>query len=545
MNKNKMGDILVNRHDINAEELNLCLDIQNIEKKEKIGAILRHFNFVTDDEIGEVIAEQSGWKFFRGTYAPDKEVLKVIDLSVLVKHQVFPLKTVNGRKTFVCARIDDMEITDIVSDSFPFVEVEFMVGVEKDVCFALESLMQEELNKKVKEHAGRINEQKNVDGVAEFLDELLHLAVVHHGTDIHFEPSEKAVEISLRVDGIKFSFCCLRKYFIYTIVNRILTLCELNTGEYFKIKDGGFKFKYFDRQVDIRVSIIPSIFGPSMVLRILDRAKVSYDLKRLGYSFHNWKKIQNLISRPYGLVLITGPTGSGKSTTLYSLLNHLKSPEKKIVTVENPVEMPQSLMVQIQVNEIQNLNFASAIRAFLRHDPDVILIGEIRDAETAQEAFRAAETGHQVFSTLHTNDVVSSMLRLKDLGVDVVNISNSLAGVVAQRLIRKLCPFCKQKIKIFMENDNVAQTKYLDEDVTEAFVPVGCPKCVNGYLGRTVVAEVLSMDDEIRDLIEKQNLNMIRQLLRGRKDHKDIFADAKALFLSGETSLDELIRVLG
>ncbi|MBF0483311.1 MAG: type II/IV secretion system protein [Candidatus Omnitrophica bacterium] len=545
MNKNKLGEILINHQEITAQELSLCLDIQSIGQNEKLGVILRHFNFVTDDEIGAVVAEQVGWKFFKGAYVPDREILNILDLSLLVKHQVFPLKTQNGGKTFVVAHIDDLEITDVIGDHFPFINIEFMVGIEKDVRFALENLMQEELSTKVKEHSRQINEKKHVEGVSGFLDELINLAVIQHCTDVHFEPSEKALEISFRVDGMKSSFCCLRKYFIYTIVNRILTLCELNTGEYFKIKDGGFKFKYFDRAVDIRVSIIPSVFGPSIVLRILDRAKVSYDLKSLGYSSHNWQKIQSLIKRPYGIVLVTGPTGSGKSTTLYSLLNHLKSPEKKIVTVENPVEMPQSLMMQTQVNQAQNLTFASAVRAFLRHDPDVILVGEVRDTETAQEAFRAAETGHQVFSTLHTNDVVGSVLRLKDLGVDVVNISNSLVGVVAQRLIRKLCPLCKTKIIFNRDACDAAQTKYLNAKITEAFTAVGCSKCINGYNGRTVVAEVLTVDDEIRDLMETKDLHAMRQLLKNRSDHKDIFIDAKELFLRGETSLDEIVRVLG
>jgi len=281
------------------------------------------------------------------------------------------------------------------------------------------------------------------------------------------------------------------------------------------------------------------------VLRLLDKARTSIPLKNLGYSQHNWKLIKQAIKAPHGIILVTGPTGCGKSTTLYAMLNHIKTVEKKILTVEDPVEMNHSLMTQLQVNPHQALTFGKAIRAFLRQDPDIILVGEIRDNETATEAIRASITGHQIFSTLHTNDPVSAILRLKDLGIEAINIASCLNAVVSQRLVRKLCPHCKKGSTAFKSELDPIEAKYFTKDTQTVYAAVGCNKCNNGYWGRTVVAEVCLLDNKIKDLIGRDLIGEIQRLLLCDPDHQTMFDDMRSLLEDGVTSLEEAVRVLG
>jgi type II secretory ATPase GspE/PulE/Tfp pilus assembly ATPase PilB-like protein len=300
------------------------------------------------------------------------------------------------------------------------------------------------------------------------------------------------------------------------------------------------------RSVDIRFSQIPTIHGPSIVLRLLDKARAAIPLESLGYSEHNRRLINQAIVVPHGLILVTGPTGSGKSTTLSAILNQIKSISKKILTAEDPVEITHSLMSQLEVDQSQDLSFSTAIRAFLRQDPNVLLIGEIRDHETAEECLRAANTGLQIFSTLHTNDPITAILRLRDLGVDAVNISSCLVAVVAQRLVRKLCPFCKSSFAGAKGMLEPYEGKYLDEEFQKIFRTTGCEFCNNtGYSGRTVVAEVLIIDPEIKELIGRNALGEIYALLRRRGTYRTMVDDMKSLILKGETSIEEAVRILG
>ena len=299
------------------------------------------------------------------------------------------------------------------------------------------------------------------------------------------------------------------------------------------------------RTIDTRFSQIPTIHGPGIVLRLLDKTRASIPLESLGYSEHNQELINQAIMVPHGLILVTGPTGSGKSTTLSAVLNQIKSISKKLLTIEDPVEITHSLMQQVEVDPQQNLTFGAAIRAFLRQDPNVILIGEIRDRETAEESLRAANTGLQIFSTLHTNDPISAILRLKDLGVEAVNIASCLVAVVSQRLVRKLCPFCKSPFTGVQESFESYEAKYLSKEVQLLYRAVGCERCRNGYLGRTVVAEVLLIDPEIKELIGRNALGEIYSLLRQRGTYLTMADDMRSLILKGETSVEEAVRVLG
>jgi type II secretory ATPase GspE/PulE/Tfp pilus assembly ATPase PilB-like protein len=298
--------------------------------------------------------------------------------------------------------------------------------------------------------------------------------------------------------------------------------------------------------VDVRVSCIPSIHGPALVLRLLDVNKILISLENLGFYKTHLEAIQGVIAKPHGIIIITGPTGSGKTTSLYAILNRIKAISTKVITIEDPVEIKMPLINQVQINEKQGITFAHAARAFLRHDPDIILIGEIRDPDTAQEAIRASITGHRVLSTLHTNTAVDSVYRLHDLGVDLSYIANSILCVVSQRLIRKLCLFCRKRVVV--KKDDVPQSfkNYFKEEENEIHVyrARGCPHCQGGYRGRTVIAEVLQFSDDIRDLVGLGKLDRIRHASK-EKGFMDLQQDAARLVREGVTSFEEAMRVAG
>jgi len=299
-----------------------------------------------------------------------------------------------------------------------------------------------------------------------------------------------------------------------------------------------------ERKVDIRFNQLPTIYGPEIVLRLLYKQD-DIPLKDLGYSEHNWNLIKKAIKTPEGIILVTGPTGCGKSTTLSALLNQIKSINKKIITIEDPVERTNSLMSQVEIKASQNLTYAEGIRAFLRHDPNVLLVGEIRDSQTARECLRAANLGLQIFSTLHSNNPVSAILRLKDLGVEPFNIASFLTAVISQRLVRKLCPHCKIPMGVDKKKLEPFEAKYLKNDIQVIYRPVGCDRCKGGYLNRTVIAEVMLIDDEIEDLINKDRLGDISVLLKDRGTYKSMIEDIRSLIFNGETSIDEAVRILG
>jgi len=518
----KFGELLLNHRFITSEELNLCLQTQKHSPKERLGSILKHYNFIDDTKIARLLSKEIGWSLFTGEYVPDTQIIQKIGLDFFCKHQIYPAK--NGLQTvLVVAYVDNVDVTDYLK-SFLALDREdkelFAIGNEKDVKNALDFLVLEETRQKMGLSILAINGDEE-DKLRQWLDRVIDQAIITQSTDIHIEPAVNCVEVRFRIDGILKFICCVESRHMKPIANIILNRCHANPGEY-RFQDGSFShaFKESHRSFDIRFSQVPSNHGPAIVLRLHDKVRASIPLKSLGFSEQNWKLIHQVLKKPHGIILVTGPTGCGKSTTLYGMLNHIKTIEKKILTIEDPIEINHSLMTQLQINHAQEVSFARAIRAFLRHDPDIILIGEIRDKETAQEAVRAAITGHQVFSTLHTNGPIEALLRLKDLGIEPINIATSLLAVISQRLVRKLCQYCKKD------------------------GPRGCPKCNNGYWGRTVVAEVMIIDEALKDLIGKDRLGDIFSLLK-EKGHLTMMDNASDLISGGITSLEEAVRVLG
>ena len=376
--------------------------------------------------------------------------------------------------------------------------------------------------------------------IIKFVNTLFYQALKQKASDIHIQVHEKGGRVRFRIDGILTKNADLDEKVINLIVSRIKVISNLDISEQRIPQDGRTQVKIAGKVLDIRVSVLPTFYGERVVMRLLMQSDQVPLINELGFAESLTSQMQKLLHNPHGIILVTGPTGSGKTTSLYSFLKEVESPDINLMTVEDPVEYKSESISQIQVNEKVGLTFASALRSILRQDPDIIMIGEIRDEETANIAIRAALTGHLVFSTLHTNSAVATIARLSDMGIEPFLISSSLLGILSQRLVRKLCPLCK-------EEDNIAEkfAKYYDLPQDEKiFKASGCQACnFTGYKGRQSVGELLVMNDEIKDLLkETHDEHKINEQLN-QENFITINDQLKALLLKGDTSLNEAIRV--
>jgi type IV pilus assembly protein PilB len=379
--------------------------------------------------------------------------------------------------------------------------------------------------------------------VVRLVNSIISQAIVEGASDIHIEPMEDSVRVRYRIDGILHEKQRLSKKIQPGIIARFKIISNMDIAERRIPQDGRISLKFEGRPVDFRVSSLPSIFGEKIVLRILDKTSSIKPLEQLGFSHENLEKFKHIIGQPYGMILISGPTGSGKTTTLYSILNTLNTPTKNIITVEDPVEYQLKGINQVQVNDKAGLTFANALRAILRQDPNIILIGEIRDRETAQIAIEAALTGHLVLSTIHTNDSASIPTRLIDMGIEPFLVASSLIGATAQRLVRKICPKCKEPqtpSKEVLEHLGFR----VDEGVT-FYKGAGCDNCNHtGYKGRVAISEILPITPEIQRLILKQASSKEILTEAKRLGMKTLLDDALMKAAEGVTTLEEVIRVV-
>ncbi len=382
------------------------------------------------------------------------------------------------------------------------------------------------------------------DGVGpmvEFINMLLEEAAAKKASDIHIKPNENDVRIRMRVDGELRETTRVPIRSLNTIISRIKVLSELDISEKRIPQDGAFTYKGKDCLLELRVSILPSLFGESCVMRVIDKKGIDCDLSMLGMSDEDESIFRKMIERPEGLVLVTGPTGSGKSTTLYTALKELNSPEVNIITVEDPVESPVKDINQVQVNPKVGLDFAAALRSILRHDPDIILIGEIRDGETAQIAVRSSITGHLVLSTLHTNDAISAVMRLCDMGIEKYLVTSALTGVVAQRLLKRVCPECSVNHNITEEEAEI--TGLPVGTVTK--VGRGCMSCGNtGYTGRVAIYEFVLITKELRSAIISGALNDELVEIAKKQGMTSLRDSCQELLLNGITSVKEATRII-
>jgi type II secretory ATPase GspE/PulE/Tfp pilus assembly ATPase PilB-like protein len=379
--------------------------------------------------------------------------------------------------------------------------------------------------------------------VVRLVDALLNDAVKRSASDIHFEPEQGFLRIRYRIDGVLRQIRSLHKNYWAAMVVRLKVMSGMNIAETRAPQDGRISLMLSGHQVDFRVSSQPTTHGENIVLRILDRDKGIVPLEDLGLHSEDLKTLKLMLARPEGIILVTGPTGSGKTTTLYSILNYVNTEGINIMTLEDPVEYPMAMIRQTSVNEVVKLDFASGIRSMMRQDPDVILVGEIRDQETAEMAFRAAMTGHQVYSTLHTNSSIGAVPRLMDLGVLPDIMAGNIIGVVAQRLVRKLCPQCKTPY-----TPDPGTRRLLDmtgDDTRPVYQPVGCTRCDNiGYKGRVAIMELFKLDAEIDELIARRATGREIRSAASAKGFRTLADDAISRVMMGQTSLEEISRVV-
>ena len=373
--------------------------------------------------------------------------------------------------------------------------------------------------------------------VIKFVNSVVLGAIEALASDIHIEPHEDGFDIRYRVDGLLYKVDTPSKDMYASAISRIKIMSRLDIAEKRLPQDGGFTENIENRKVDFRVSTMPTIYGEKIVIRILDKEKANFNLSSIGMSKENYAKVSAVLKKPYGLIFLTGPTGSGKTTTLFCMLNEIKSPQKNVITIEDPVEYRIKGANQVQELPGIGLTFACGLRSFLRQDPDIIMVGEVRDLETAEMCVRSALVGRLVLSTLHTNDSVGAITRLIDFGIEPFLISSSLIMIIAQRLMRKLCPHCKEPAKI----DKAIMKKFSLEGA-KLYAPKGCKKCHNrGFAGRVAIFEILISDKEIEGLIEaKRDTSVIREALK-KKGMKSLRHDALDKVRQGLTSLDEAI----
>jgi len=390
-----------------------------------------------------------------------------------------------------------------------------------------------------------VNNAETDSPVVKLVNHIVSDAIEQDASDIHIEPKEKVVTIRFRIDGVLRNFLEVPKSVHSSLISRIKIISNLDIAETRKPQDGKAKIFVDDRDIDLRISILPTSFGEKVVVRILDKRKASVSFEKMGIRGKNKDLIEQCFGFKQGMVLVTGPTGSGKSTTLYAALNRIRSTTNNILTIEDPIEYMMDGINQVQVNEKAGVTFATALRSFLRQDPDVILVGEIRDSETAEIAVQAALTGHLVLSTLHTNDTFATITRLMDMGVDVYKISESLQAIIAQRLVQKLCPQCRteaepdeleRKLVPFMRRMGLEPKFYRAK---------GCSRCgFTGYKGRIGVYEILTLDGEIKDLIATNaSIYEIRKVAR-KKGFRNLYEDAVSLIAEGICDYQEVLRVI-
>lgn len=481
--------------------------------------------------------------------SPSHAALEAISESVAVRLKVFPL-ALNGDDKILVAMANPQDASAVEEIRFLSGRIpEVIISAEQDVLKAI-SVYYGAMRERgcSGERSGRERGMRQpTEGTAagdapavQLVDEILSQAVSEKASDIHIEPSAGDTRVRFRIDGTLFTSFSIRPGLHSAVVARIKVLAGMDIAEKRRPQDGRIFLKEGGIRIDMRVSTIPSIFGEKAVVRILDRSGEKIGLDRLGFNTDMQRLLLESISVPNGIVLVTGPTGSGKSTTLYSILEILNEPGKNIITIEDPVEYTIDGITQMQINEKIGLSFGAALRSILRQDPDVIMVGEIRDAETAQLAVRAALTGHLVLSTLHTNDAAASVNRLVDMGIPRFLLAASLRAVAAQRLVRKLCPCCAVESRI-----SSAAAKATGIPIgTSVMSPKGCFACrFTGYKGRTAISEILSVTDSVKTMIYDGVSDMELRLAGCRAGMMTLQEDAAEKVLYGVTSVEEMLLI--
>lgn len=561
--RKKLGECLIDAGLIDQKTLGKALEIQKIEKK-KIGQILIDMGVTDDMEIAKALSRQLNIPFLTaGDIKPTEDIKSLVPHEMAENYLMVPIKKVD--KKLIVAMANPMDFYAV--DDLRFVTqmpIEVAVAPQRDIIDAIEKLYPKyDLEKEFSsepESADRVEIVKSVDKeekdvaqllkltelppVVRFTNAILADAIKLKASDLHIEPQKTAVVVRYRVDGIVREIMKTDKHVHASLVSRIKIISNMDIAIRRKPQDGKAQIRYKDKNFDLRVSTIPTSYGEKVTIRILDPDAARIRIEDLGFSETSFRDFVEVVNKPQGIILVTGPTGSGKSSTLYACLNRLNSPKVNIITVEDPIEYDIEGINQVQINPRAGITFASGLRSILRQDPDIVLVGEIRDSETASIAFQAAQTGHLVFSTLHTNDAPSAVTRLVDLGVETFLISASLSAVIGQRLVRKICPQCRVPEPLPPDFIYRLHLHANGEKSAEFWKGAGCSVCnYSGYSGRMALFELLVITPSLREIIVANGSSVAIKSAATKDGFQSMSMDGIKKSMKGLTTIEEVFRV--
>lgn len=549
----RLGDLLVKVGAITEEQLKFALELQR-EKKKKLGDVLQDLEFVTQKQIVEALEFQLGIpQVDLEKYYIDPEIPRLVSEEFARKHKLIPIK--KQGMTLHVAMSDPLNI--IVINDLEIVtgyQVEARIATESDIDAAINTYFSkqtaeeavEEFTKEFEVAEDEIDQnllrEINKAPVVRLVNTIIVQAAQSRASDIHIEPQEESLRIRFRVDGDLQEVMRPAKQTHGAIITRIKIMAKMNIAERRVPQDGRIELDVQGRDLDLRVSTIPTIYGEKVVIRMLDRSNFLRSVSELGLNKHEQDLFKDITRSTNGMILVTGPTGSGKSTTVYTLLSELNDSKKNVITVEDPVEYRMKGVIQSQVNHKAGFDFATGLKSMLRQDPDVIMVGEIRDRETAEIAVRAGITGHLVLSTLHTNSASQTINRLLDMNVERYLLASSVVAIIAQTLVKKMCPNCK--LPYMPDSSDLATLGYDSSADLELYQSAGCSVCKHtGYLGRTAVYEIMKLDYTARTMImENVNPEDLRNYMR-KTGMKTLQENCREMVLRGETTVDELVRI--
>ncbi len=549
--RKRLGEMLVEAGKVTPEQLEKALAAHK-RSGERLGRVLVQQGVITEASLLKVLEEALGIPLIDLSVTPPvKEAVRLIPMSLAERHHVIPVRKVGNR--LVVAMVDPTNFFAI--DDLRMVtqcDIEPVMASEADIRHAIEQSYN--VSDLVEKSVSRLNKDEYVYSsdietsedapVINIVNSLISQSIRTGASDIHLEPLENGLRVRFRVDGVLREITSFPKHTQGAIISRVKIISNMDIAEKRVPQDGRIQVQESGRSVDVRVSSLPTIYGEKIVMRILDQKAIILDVDALGYSPNNLQKYKRMYRHSYGMILITGPTGSGKTTTLYSTLTELNSAAKNIITIEDPVEYRLNGINQVQVNNRAGMTFANGLRSILRQDPNIIMVGEIRDRETAEIAIRAALTGHLVLSTLHTNDAAGAVNRLIDMGVEPFLVASSVLGSIAQRLVRTICPECRTSYEPEPDSAEFLVTAETGEACKMVYQGKGCLHCGNtGYRGRMAVHEVMPMTSRLREMVVRRASTSELAQEAIAEGMQTMQQDAVQKVRSGLTTVEELMRV--
>lgn len=549
----KLGELLLQANKISPDQLDLALELQKKQGR-KLGDVLVDEGFLTEDDMIEVLEFQLGIPHINlDNYEIDPMYATLIPENLV---QRYNLIAIGERDEAIMVAMEDPLNIFAVDDVKLALKREVIptISAKKKIQNAIQRYYVGESAKKIVEEFEEkftpttLEIEEDVEDanvasapIVRLLTNIIEQAIAQKASDIHIEPYAEYVRVRYRVDGDLKETMRLGKNTHSGLITRVKIIGKMNIAEKRIPQDGRVEMVVGEKEIDLRLSTIPTIYGEKTVMRILDKTGFSFSKKAIGFSEEDMERFNGVLSQPYGIILVTGPTGSGKSTTLYSVLKEFNTIDRNIITVEDPVEYKLEGINQVQVNEKAGMTFAAGLRSILRQDPDVVMVGEIRDGETAEIAVRAAITGHIVLSTLHTNDSPSTVARLVDMGVAPYLVSSAVVGILSQRLVKKLCPNCKRAYEA-----SESEKRALEVDPNQPltlYEPVGCPACGKGYKGRTAVHELMVMTEQVRNIIDREGTTDEIRKQALADGMSTLMQSAARLAIKGDTTYDEVLRI--